>query len=99
MFPFQDYVKLIQQRILLEVAILYLIFGGQSYNQSVEGKIRENTLTMSNWKIGDLSKSLLSFLMGSGGSQTTTSAQRFVLTFFCPIKKVLLNKFAAFFEQ
>merc|ERR1712032_1230548 len=49
----QDYAKLVQQRSLLEVAILCLIFGSDQES----GK----TLNMSsNWKISDLSKSLVS---------------------------------------
>ena len=54
----KDYVKVIQQRTLLEVAILCLLFEFDANQETA----------MSNWKISDLSKSLFSFLMGGGGS-------------------------------
>ena len=60
----KDYVKVIQQRTLLEVAILCLLFEFDANQETA----------MSNWKISDLSKSLFSFLMGGGGASSNGSA-------------------------
>ena len=65
----QDYAKLVQQRSLLEVAILCLIFGSDQ-----ERKTSGETMS-SNWKISDLSKSLVSFLMG-GQQGANNNTQR-----------------------
>ena len=65
----QDYAKLVQQRSLLEVAILCLIFGSDQERKN-SGEIMS-----SNWKISDLSKSLVSFLMG-GQQGVNNNTQR-----------------------
>ena len=65
----QDYAKLVQQRSLLEVAILCLIFGSDQ-----ERKTSGENMS-SNWKISDLSKSLVSFLMG-GQQGANNNTQR-----------------------
>ena len=47
----EHYARTVQQRSLVEVALLCLLFN--------------NEIMASSWKLGDLSKSLLGFLMGS----------------------------------